>query len=238
MTKEIKTYRCEITGQEVHFSIPRRFKKVNVNVSGGADSSMLFNMTIDYLMEFNRNDVVLTATTCSNHEKNRLNGIKAMDVIEYTLNRTGFTNFDMHYSYYRDTPDKKFFHQVENKLILNGRANFFISGITKNPPPNTVVENSEGKLINMDDARISDRDGVRHNDYKNRIFFAYYHPLINVDKKFVSSMYDYFGIRDMLSLTRSCEYIAKPHEDVDEVASRTCGKCWWCLERKWAFGEY
>ena len=58
---------------------------------------------------------------------------------------------------------------------------------------------------------------------------------INVDKMFISGMYDYFDIHDELfPLTRSREGLA--HET--DNFTQPCEKCWWCRERKWVFGEY
>ena len=43
----------------------------------------------------------------------------------------------------------------------------------------------------------------------------------------------------MLDLTRSCESTPEPNskfsKDFEHIP---CGKCWWCLERKWAFGKF
>ena len=54
---------------------------------------------------------------------------------------------------------------------------------------------------------------------------------INIDKKGVAELYDYFGLMDTLfPLTRSCE-------DWTDDFSAHCGKCWFCLERLWGFGK-
>ena len=56
-----------------------------------------------------------------------------------------------------------------------------------------------------------------------------YSPLINHNKKSVAKLYKALGVLDTLyPVTRSCE--------TDEHPGSHCGKCWWCGERKWAFG--
>ena len=56
-------------------------------------------------------------------------------------------------------------------------------------------------------------------------------PLINVDKKAVAELYEYYGLLDTLfPITRSCE-------DWTTDFSSHCGVCWFCLERKWGFGK-
>jgi 7-cyano-7-deazaguanine synthase in queuosine biosynthesis len=55
-------------------------------------------------------------------------------------------------------------------------------------------------------------------------------PFFNMNKKNISAKYAELGLLDTLfPITKSCEdrSILKGH----------CGKCWWCLERKWAFGK-
>ena len=41
----------------------------------------------------------------------------------------------------------------------------------------------------------------------------------------------------LFDLTRSCEVIPEGEFD-PEFEKNPCGRCWWCLERKWAFGRW
>jgi 7-cyano-7-deazaguanine synthase in queuosine biosynthesis len=52
-------------------------------------------------------------------------------------------------------------------------------------------------------------------------------------------MYNQYDVMPLFDLTRSCE--AVPDEDAafdPEFEKNPCGRCWWCLERKWAFGRW
>ena len=64
--------------------------------------------------------------------------------------------------------------------------------------------------------------------------FAYYiNPFFQINKKGVAKLYDQFGLtRRLFPLTYSCEGPA----DRTNTHTQHCGKCWWCLERVWAFG--
>ena len=56
-----------------------------------------------------------------------------------------------------------------------------------------------------------------------------YIPFFNHDKRDIAKLYKALGVEDtLLSITRSCE-------DDTHIGSH-CGKCWWCRERRWAFG--
>jgi hypothetical protein len=61
----------------------------------------------------------------------------------------------------------------------------------------------------------------------------------NVDKKFISFLYTYFNVNDLFDLTRSCEAVPDLEFGFNpDFEKLPCGTCWWCLERKWAFGRF
>jgi hypothetical protein len=56
-----------------------------------------------------------------------------------------------------------------------------------------------------------------------------YVPWVNLNKKDIAAMYTELGLlENLLPRTRSCENENHPGSH--------CGKCFWCGERKWAFG--
>ena len=44
-------------------------------------------------------------------------------------------------------------------------------------------------------------------------------------------------VDELFPLTRSCESEEKGQQMLDGGPEEHCGKCWWCLERQWAFGR-
>lgn len=242
----MKIYNEEKT-EFVEIDIPTHYKSVLVNVSGGADSAILLFAIADYLVkEGKTEDVTLSVSTCSNDAKGRWNGRKAAMVIDYVAAATKCPIY-MHYTYYRPVQDKKFFHEVEGSLVSSGQVDLIVSGITRNPQGDTTVVNTDGDVIDLADDALPDRD-VTFTSLLNEtvndgeLVVGFWNPLQNTDKKMVAAMYDHYGVRDgLLKLTRSCEAI--PHFQPDGSLINTnfenepCGNCWWCLERKWAFGE-
>ena len=224
----------EHNGHTVEFKLPQYYKKIGVNCSGGADSAILLYAVCKYIKDENL-DVTVNVITCSNDLKDRWNGRKAADVINFIVEELDFKNFDIHYVYYRDAQAVEYFHEVEGKLFQDGRIQAMVSGITQKPMTgDTTIENIEGKIVQLRDVVLPDRETPNMPIWDGN----YWNPMANIDKKFVAHMFDYFGVRDtLLPLTRSCE--AKPLGRFDPDFEQTpCGKCWWCLERKWAFGEY
>lgn len=227
--------KCEKSGQEINFEIPHHYTKVGVNCSGGADSSILLFMTAKYLRDHMPN-ATLSVVTCANDLKGRWNGRKAADVIDYTVRKLGFKNFDLHYTYYRDVQDEKYFHEVEAKLFMQRRTQILLSGITSNPPEGAVSISANREPYNLYTDRIPKRDGNKKIEYHGNGMQSYYDPFTNVDKLFVASMYEQYDAMDLFDKTRSCEAIPEGY-DANFEFEPCCG-CWWCHERNWAFGKF
>lgn len=234
-------------GQMIKFGIPEQYKKIAINLSGGADSSILLYMIAKFLQDHNRTDTTVSVLSCANDLKHRWNPRKAADVINFVIDDLKFMQLDMHYSYYRDFQNEAYFHDVEKKLAQAGDVDLFVSGITANPYVGETATNARDEVIQLEDGMLDKR-----NARDNQIWYTgnkahYWTPFINVDKRFVAAMYDQYGVRDNLfPITRSCEAIPDRDENNNPVygkydadfEKKPCGRCWWCLERKWAFGEF
>lgn len=227
--------KCEKSGQQIDFNIPEHYTKVCVNCSGGADSSIILFMTAKYLQDYLPN-ATLSVLTCSNDLKGRWNGRKAADAIDYTIRKLEFKNFDMHYTYYRDVQDMKYFKEVETKLYVQRRIDILISGITANPPEGSMSINKNGEPYDLYADRIPLRDGNQKEDFSYSGHQTYYNPFTNVDKRFVAAMYEHYDAMDLFDKTRSCEAIPSGYDPNFEF--EPCGDCWWCHERNWAFGRF
>ena len=64
---------------------------------------------------------------------------------------------------------------------------------------------------------------------------AFYCPYEYVDKRFVADMYHKYNLMfELFPITSSCvEYAEKT-----DYFTKPCKECWWCREKKWAFGMY
>jgi hypothetical protein len=226
--------------QSINFDIDEKYNKILVNCSGGADSAILLYMVVDYLMKNNRTDATVSVSTCANDFKHRWNARKAADVINWTIANTGFANFDMHYTYYRDKQDTAYFHEVEYRLFREGRTNLIISGITNNPVVEASVLDINGTAVDLVATGLPNRnvgEDAKALNIREDLEWAWYTPFHKVDKRFVASMYNQYNVMPLFDLTRSCEVI--PIGDYNPEFEKTpCGECWWCLERKWAFGRW
>lgn len=235
----------------MEFVIPPQFKNIVVLVSGGADSALLLYLTIKFLIT-NNYDAKVSAITCANGAKLNWNARRSASVIDYVLRRTNFQNFDMHYTFYRDEQEDPYFEEVMYDLVVNSKADVIIHGTTRNPPKDTKVTTIQGDDVllrdypgNVEERNESFEDFHTCEEFPEGSFHSI-NAWMNVDKKFIADQYKKFNLeRELLSLTRSCE--ARPHHfgynktiQGAELAhfEKPCGKCWWCLEKKWAFGHF
>lgn len=230
--------------QSVDFHIPEQFEKLMVSVSGGADSALLLYLVVKELKTTGRDDVVVNIMTIANSAKRNWNARKAASVIDYVQTRTNYKNIGVHYSFYRPEQEEKYFTAFIYKHA--DLMDLYIHGTTKNPPPGTIVKNINGG--NEDLLKNGGAVESRNNPSKPYFMKSLYPGLeigqinawTHVDKKFIADQYKKFGLeKDLLPLTRSCEARPKPPDWHDrEFEHRPCGKCWWCLEKKWAFGHF
>lgn len=227
--------------QIVDLTIPEKYKKIAVNCSGGADSSILLYVLAKYIKD-NSLDTKLSVLTCSTDVKDRWTGRKAELVTNYIIETIGSGIIDMHYIYFRERPQIEDFHAIESALFADGRVDLIVSGITCNPPDGETVENINGEVVDLTvgamENRVGDQHTIWHISTEGKGDF--WSPFANVDKRFVAKMYDEFNVRnELLPLTRSCEKKTPLDQKFDPMFEETtCGNCWWCLERKWAFGSF
>ena len=99
-----------------------------------------------------------------------------------------------------------------------------VTGMTGNPPMD------EMKKHGFYDVREKRRDHT-HTDDRQQEYGQSYLPFVNVDKRFVASIYLENDIMDLYDLTNSCIGNAE-HTN---FFTKPCGTCFWCHEKKWAF---
>jgi 7-cyano-7-deazaguanine synthase in queuosine biosynthesis len=225
--------------QQINFEIPLKFKKIAVNISGGADSAILLYMLIKYLQENNRNDVEVNAITCNGEKKGRRNVQYAVNVVNTVLDLTNFHNFNMHYVYYRPDQDYKYAREVETDLLDKQLIDLVCTGLTCNPySHDTKVVDASGNVVDLTTDALVSRNGTKHRKWSINHFRNFYHPFANVDKRMIADLYEHFNVTDLLfTQTRSCEALPDHKWYTEEGTKQPCGNCWWCLERKWAFGK-
>tara|TARA_B110000908_G_C10096435_1_gene376530 strand:+ start:171 stop:749 length:579 start_codon:yes stop_codon:yes gene_type:complete len=182
--------------------------RVGVFLSGGADSALLL-----YLLALQNNHEIVLLTVTSEDKNHQLQA--AMNVVKWISNKTDATILK-HRVVNAPSLDKRqpMRNNAVRELTTEYEIKTWVSGKTLNPDV-TLPYNDERKL---------DRDSLLQKWDSTHTFC---NPFNSINKKTVKLLADKYEIGRLISSTVSCENSNPP-----------CKKCWWCEERKWAFGEY
>lgn len=233
----------EYDGYTAEIDIPEEYKSIGINLSGGADSSLLLYLLVKYLKDNDRTDTKIHVLTGSYADKGYSTSMVSNTVLKFILDELeAYDVIDSNYQFFKYERTQDDFREVWSSWWKSGRMEVMINAITSMPKDlDAITENSSGEIINLfncKDAPLERGDGT-HPIWSYRIpetkTHAAYHPFAHVDKKFIANIYKEMGLIETLyPLTRSCE-CPDPHLCDDYKGH--CGDCWWCLERKWAFGK-
>ena len=223
--------------------------KIMLSLSGGTDSALLLYMICKYLPEKQ-----IICATGIDLWKDPFVGDYAAEIIEWTKKQFDSQIIHETYTYHRQDPGyieqaEKEISEAKDKTIFSsvlghakqiaGRPHLkrirtkhdvklSIDGQSSNPP--LEVQKKLGFEHVSEIRRNKKYDVVRHHNGN-----IHHKPLVNVDKKFIAGMYEQFNLLDSLfPITMSC---IGDGED-SKWYTEPCGKCYWCYEKKWAFGCY
>ena len=102
-------------------------------------------------------------------------------------------------------------------------------GITANPPVEVQKE------LEFEHVAEHRRNKIYEREVWSKSGNLHYKPFVNVDKKFIADLYKQFDLMDdLFPLTMSCIGWAGETKNFTEP----CKTCFWCYEKKWAFGCY
>jgi 7-cyano-7-deazaguanine synthase in queuosine biosynthesis len=201
-----------------------------INVSGGADSALLLYLT----MMFSENPIRIL--TLGNNQRYRRNVKAATEVVERCIQLTGNTNIK-HFIHYADVQN---FEALNNMLTYHRDSweiDVMLGGMTQNPPTE-VTDEFELEVTETERNPGTERESLVKVGDK----IVGFKPFVNVDKKVIAEIYKKYDIvDDLFSVTRSCEFDPTSNffhtRKIIDPGMGHCGRCWWCEERKWAFGR-
>mgnify|MGYP005991278807 FL=1 len=233
-------------------NIPIIMNNVIIRLSGGADSAILLYMICD-TYEKAETQLNLWPITVIHGVRN-WQSYHAQQVLDYMMEKFPDVNWKTHEVIKCMDPGGKPNNKNANNYVDDqeslidkvvaeyaGSAAVF-NGVTANPPEEIGQKywgSSKvfGKKVwdvrekHRDWKFIADRKPIEDDSARKLV---HVNPFIQHHKGHVAKLYyDYGLIDDLLPLTRSCEgwdYMTANY-------SKTCGECWWCMEREWAFED-
>ena len=217
----------KVNGIEIWF--PVHYKNIGLRISGGADSAIVGYMLCDFITK-NNLECTIVPITIDQVGKN-YQYYMASGILDFYSSRFPSIKIGKHYRSISEIETRDYSVKqtsLSKQLLSDGIIDCYFTGLTANPPE------SELKLFNIRTEGIPpDRSGIKPTISDDmRKFF----PLINSDKRVVSSLYEHYGLLELLfPITRSCEsYDMKK----TNYMITHCGGCYHCKERHWGFGRY
>ena len=225
---------------------------VIIRLSGGADSAILLYMICDTYekQELQLNLWPITVI----HGVRNWQSYHAQLVLDYMMEKFPDVNWKTHEVIKCMNPGGKPNNKNANNYVDDqeslidkviaeyaGSAAVF-NGVTANPPEEIGEKYWGSSKVfgekvwdvrekHRDWKFIADRKPIEDDSARKLV---HVNPFIQHHKGHVAKLYyDYGLVDDLLPLTRSCEgwdYMTANY-------SKTCGECWWCMERKWAFED-
>jgi|TARA_B110000908_G_scaffold147958_1_gene180091 7-cyano-7-deazaguanine synthase in queuosine biosynthesis len=197
---------------------------ISISCSGGADSSLLLYILMKY-----KQAGTIHVHTVSNNFKGRLSAQSSMRVIEQCIQLTGYYNIIHHVSYVDVQDSKLMFDNLALQKEITKSSIVYTAGTAN--PPKEIADSFCGENKNSEHTQ-RDPTVQRPIIGSHGIFCA---PFTNIDKQRVKTLYDHFDLTESLfPHTKSCEGLVKETDNF----TKNCEECWWCLERKWAFGKF
>lgn len=212
----------ENSQDNITIDLDSNVKTVGLKISGGVDSAIVGYMLTKYVHE-ERPDIRIIPITVDQVGK-AFQVQFAKRIIEFYKQKFGdyFLEHRTGVSEVEETDYSKSQASIVHDLYNNGLIQAHFVGMTLNPPSELMPEF-------VDKSLLEPPDRLRTGEKKQQREDTSYRPLINIDKRGVAEIYDYFGVRDTLfPLTRSCEAYT-------DDFSNPCGKCWFCGERYYGF---
>lgn len=222
------------------------WKKIAVNMSGGADSCCLI-FCLANLIEKNNLDIqldVITHVRC--WETRPWAGPISLEVFEKlkslypNIVKDRYTNFIPPVLEYGangeildgQSGDMIIVDHFNNYLAYVNQYDAVYNSTTANPPIDSVnLQQAPNRDNNMHNVIFKNLATIRNYSY------WFLKPFLPITKDWVIKQYKDNNYTDLLHTTRSCEgewdhlnyQTYKVGQEIPE-----CGKCYWCLERQWA----
>jgi hypothetical protein len=258
MAKDISLH--NINGLDIPFS--KNWKRIAINLSGGADSACLTYLLCKIITEnnFNCKIDIITHVRCWSTRPwqqpisvNVFKKLKNMfpsiidqrhenfiaPPLEHGASGLLFPNHDNTTMHSGDQVSVSEFNQY---CFYRYNLDAIFNATSANPRGLDFPKKMLDREKTADSGSIADLV-VAIND-NNRFIF---HPFRFVEKSWIIAQYYIFDVVNLLDTTRSCEGDIKstnikntipnlnhytPEKDVP-----TCGTCFWCLEREWAYSK-
>lgn len=224
-----------------------RLKNIAVRLSGGPDSSIIYYAVCDFYKQMPGISIYpyTISTPLRPHS-----GKKAKKVVEIVANLTGVSPIEHYVSWHdahnpRNSSDLNSIEYTKAQddlckhIISSRQIDIHYSGLSINCPVAELEASiRQHNLPPESYASLDTRDRTRDVPSELELSIdgkvTMCLPFASHDKRQVKKQFDHYGVVDVLfPHTWSCEHNGQMHVEEPEH----CGKCYFCIERIYAFGR-
>lgn len=240
-----------INGLDIPFDLS--WKRIGINLSGGADSAILTYLLCNIIQENNLQTQVDVITYQRCWETRPWQGYISQQVYMWLLNKFPKIMRRRHTTYIPPEIEHGTIGPIINNRsgdqIIVGSFNKFaaweynldaVFNATSKNPDNLREDRMKNRDADAVDGNITDLWY-----YKSDVDAVFAHPFRFVKKDWIVAQYHMFDILDLYNITRSCEGDINHHDVVKQAVPEfskytsgmkvpVCNQCWWCEERAWA----
>lgn len=231
----------------------QRWKRIGVNLSGGADSALLTYLLCKIILDNKLETQIDIITYQRCWETRPWQGYVAQQVYMWLLNKFPKILYKRHLTYIPPELEHGVIGPVINgksgdQIIVGSYNKFAAWQYNLDAVYNATSKNPDDLREDRMTNRDKDAEDGNLTDlwfYSGKVNATFVHPFRFVKKDWIVAQYHIHEILDLYNTTRSCEGDINHHDNVKEACGHfkdykegmhipICGQCWWCEERSWA----
>lgn len=206
-------------------------KTLGIWLSGGADSSLLCYLLAKHILDNNLDFKIQPVTIFKNKRTTYYKNV--LDFIKDSLNCNELF-LEPIVKDRIDEDEHTAFFNLNYENVISKKYKYIYSGINQTPEAENYTSTWK-PVYELDQSRSKYTKKLMVIncviELENKLHeFGEIRPFFNLNKKKIAELYKQYGLLDTLfPLTVSC--------NTGNIEPRHCGECWFCQERKWAFGK-
>ena len=219
------------------------YKRIGINLSTGTDSALVLYFLAKFITESEQYDREIFPFT-GIELNNKLSKAKEIAPNIVNLIRSKFPKVTIHDTtisewlregeYTHPKGKRQYFRPAKKKFVEENNIEITLAGVTKNMPKSLQY------IYGVEEVAPQQRqpEEIEFNAIGKPIPFHEL-PWRKFTKKTIAELYQQENLMDdLFMLTESC--VTETIEQAERQGSATfpCKRCYWCKEKKWAFGSY
>lgn len=250
--EDIDTF--EVSKLRIPFN--NEWKKIGVNLSGGADSACMTMLLCDYITKNKLSTKIHVITFIRCWDTRPWQKSVAENVFNYLKNAYPDIIQDQQFCFIAPEIEHGAIGEIYegrsgDQMTVSGFNRYCAVNYKLDAIFNATSKNPSGT---ESDDRMRNRDKDPKNPQlnhllNNRKVITTYNPFIYTEKDWIIAQYKIFNRWDLFETTRSCEGDFVTSEEIRKTVQKLedyypglhveeCGLCFWCNERNWALDRY